>query len=96
MKKYARLDQNHPEIVDSLRRVGFSVQSLATVGCGCPDIIVGTGGQNYLFEIKDGDKVPSKRKLTPDEMGWHAAWKGQVHTVMSVQDCLDVITGGKK
>lgn len=94
--RHAKVDDNQKLIVDSLRRLGFSVQSLATVGKGCPDIVVGVSGVNYLFEIKDGDKPASSRKLTPDEMGWHAAWKGQIHVVYEVQDCVDVINGGKK
>jgi hypothetical protein len=35
-------------------------------------------GANILVEIKDGDKPPSKRKLTKDEKEWHAEWTGQV------------------
>ena len=94
MPKYrARADANQPAIVKALRAEGYSVLHLFTLGKGCPDILVGktdsTGGKhNYLFEIKDGDKPPSKRKLTPDEETFFAQWKGQTHVVKSPDDAL--------
>jgi hypothetical protein len=36
-------------------------------------------GRNYLIEIKDGSKPPSKRKLTSDEQEWHDTWRGTVY-----------------
>jgi hypothetical protein len=83
-----RIDANQVEIVKALRKVGCSVQILSAVGRGCPDIIVGRAGQNYLLELKDGSKVPSKRVLTPDEQVWHERWSGSVHVVESIEDAL--------
>ena len=37
----ARVDQNHVEIVKALRDHGAFVVSLATVGKGVPDLLVG-------------------------------------------------------
>lgn len=91
MRHIARVDGNHREIVDGLRNVGASVQSLATIGKGCPDILVGFRGVNYVMEIKDGSKPPSGRKLTPDEGKWHLTWRGQVCVVESLQDALIAI-----
>ena len=91
MRHIARVDGNHREIVDGLRNVGASVQSLATIGKGCPDILVGFRGVNYVMEIKDGSKPPSGRKLTPDESAWHFNWRGQVCVVESLQDALIAI-----
>lgn len=87
----ARVDGNHPEIVRALRAVGATVQSLAAVGKGCPDLLVGFRGQNYALEIKDGSKPPSARKLTPDEKRWHDEWRGRVVVVESTDDALRVI-----
>ena len=71
-----RVDTNQPDIVAELRRHGFSVHSIATVGDGCPDLLVGFGGVTYLIEVKDGSKPPSARALTPDEAEWHDTWQG--------------------
>jgi hypothetical protein len=91
MRRAARVDDNHAEIVEALRRAGASVQSLAPVGKGCPDLLVGHRGKNTLLEVKDGSKPPSKRKLTPDEHIWHAHWNGQVVTVESVEQALKAV-----
>jgi hypothetical protein len=45
----------------ALRSAGATVQSLAGVGKGVPDLLVGFKGQTLLFEVKDGFKPPSKR-----------------------------------
>lgn len=91
MRVASKIDTNQPAIVRALRQVGASVQILSAVGRGCPDIAVGFRGCNYLLELKDGDKVPSKRKLTPDEIEWHDAWHGQVAIVESIDDALRAI-----
>jgi hypothetical protein len=52
---------------------------------------VGYRGVNYLFEIKDGEKVPSKQKLTKDEKCWHSIWYGRVEIVRSVPEALQSI-----
>ena len=94
MPRYrAKVDANQPAIVKALRAAGYTVLHLHTLGKGAPDILVGktdaTGQKhNYLFEIKDGDKPPSKRKLTPDEQIFFDSWKGQTHVVKSPADAL--------
>lgn len=87
-----RIDANQPSIVKSLRQIGATVQSLASVGSGCPDLLVGYRGQNHLFEVKDWKQPPSKRKLTPDEKKWHQTWNGQVHVVETFDEALKIIS----
>ena len=62
------------------------------VGRGCPDLLVGYRGVNYLLEVKDGEKPKSAQKLTPDEDAWHFMWMGQVAVVTCDWDC-DVLLG---
>lgn len=92
MRKAARRDDNHAEIVQALRQIGCTVQDLAAVGDGCPDILVGFRGRNLCLEIKDGAKPPSARKLTPEQCVWHQDWRGQVVVVESVNQALQVVT----
>lgn len=87
----AKIDANQNEIVDALRKVGCSVQILSSVGKGCPDILVGRDGRNYLLEIKDGNKPRSAQKLTPDQVEWHDKWNGSVFTVNSVELALEAV-----
>ena len=67
MRRRGRVDENHTAIVDLLRGFGCSVVSTAGVGDGFPDVVVGFQGVTHLIEIKDGEKSPSRRKLTDDE-----------------------------
>ncbi len=76
MRRAAKIDANQPEIVAALRKVGAHVESLAAVGCGVPDLLVGFQGQTVLIEVKDGSKVKSARQLTDDQIRWHAKWRG--------------------
>lgn len=76
MRRAAKVDANQQKIVEILRAAGATVQSLAAIGHGCPDLLVGWGGKTLLMEIKDGSKVPSAQKLTDDQIKWHGAWMG--------------------
>jgi len=91
MRTAAKVDANQEEIVTALRHIGATVQPLHMVGKGCPDLLVGYRGANYLLEVKDGTKPPSKRRLTPDEQRWHDAWQGDVLIVASGQHAVDVV-----
>ena len=72
----AKIDANHEQVVSALRAAGASVQSLAGVGKGVPDLLVGFQGKTLLMEVKDGRKTPSERRLTDDQVRWHGAWNG--------------------
>lgn len=93
MRRAAKTDRNQAQIIAALRKAGATVQPLHAVGQGCPDILCGFKGRNWLLEIKDGSKPPSKRKLTPDQVEWHAGWKGQVATVCSVDEAIQLLLG---
>lgn len=91
MRRAAKVDANQAEIVAALRAVGATVQPLHAVGQGCPDLLVGYRGINFLLEVKDGEKPPSARKLTPDQVSWHDTWRGTVHVVMNPKIALEII-----
>lgn len=75
MRRAARRDANHGEIVEALRKVGCTVLDLGSVGKGCPDLLVGWAGVLTLIEVKDGSKPPCERELTPDQVKFHREWK---------------------
>lgn len=95
MRRAAKIDRNQPEVVEKLREIGASVQILSAVGKGCPDLLVGYQERNWLLEIKDGELPPSARKLTPDQLGWHGEWRGQVTVVDSWQMAVLLVTSGE-
>lgn len=88
MRRYAaRRDANEAAIVSALRSAGCSVLRLDAV-----DLLVGQAGRNYLFEVKDGNKPPSARKLTPLQESILAGWRGQYAVVTSPADALDKLS----
>lgn len=91
MRRAAKVDSNHADIVSALQAVGCSVQSLAAVGAGCVDLLVGVAGWNVLIEIKDGGRVPSERRFTPAQKAWHREWRGTAHVAESVGQALAIV-----
>ena len=83
-----RVDSNQPEIVADLRKVGATVLLLHEVGHGCPDILVGFRGVNYLIEIKSSVFAV----LNPVQLEWHnSLWRGQVAVVCTSEEALHII-----
>ena len=91
MRKRARVDANQKQIVSQIRGIGCSVLHTHQLGKGAPDIIVGYNLNNYLIEIKDGDKPLAQQKLTPDEIQFQAEWQGNYHVVNSFDQLKDII-----
>lgn len=86
MRRAAKVDANQDQIVSALRAAGASVQSLAPIGRGCPDLLVAKAGEMYLLEVKHGTGVPNEL-----QMRWHAAWEAPVFVVYSPDDALRAI-----
>jgi hypothetical protein len=92
MRRAAKIDDNQTLIVTQLRRIpNLTVAITSMIGKGFVDIIVGYKGKNYLIELKDENKPPSKRKLTPGEEEFFAEWKGQVSVCKNFDEVWDVI-----
>ena len=83
-----RVDANQAELVAVYRKLGCTVVSLAPVGSGVPDLLIGCNRITDLAEVKDGSKAPSARKLTPDQVRWHDNWNGSVRIVSCVDDVI--------
>ena len=96
MRRAARTDRNHSEIAGAFAAMGCSVRSLAAVGGGVPDLLIGVAGRTLLVEVKDGKKPPSKRKLTPDQERFKADWRGQLFYVDSVKDVPTIVNAMRK
>ncbi|HYF37578.1 MAG TPA: hypothetical protein VD994_19910 [Prosthecobacter sp.] len=82
------MDANQEQIVSALRAAGASVQSLARLGQGCPDLLVAYGGAGnmFLLECKHG-----KGKTNELQEKWHIAWNAPVYVVRGPDEALRVI-----
>jgi hypothetical protein len=89
MRRAAKVDATHDAIVTALRAAGASVQSLAPVGKGCPDALVGYRGITYTIEFKAG-RTSKTVKAAQDK--WHSEWRGQpVAIAFTPDDALRAI-----
>ena len=90
MRKHGRKDGNQDEIGGALRQVGAFVQSLASIGNGCPDLLVAYHGRTFLVEVK-----ADKGKLTPAEAAWIAECERiggvSVYLVRGAEDALRTV-----
>lgn len=91
MRKKARVDANQKEVVQELRKLGISVLHTHQLGRGAPDLILGYRNDNFMIELKDGNKTKSQQKLTPDEVEFQAKWKGNYAVCNSLEQILSVI-----
>lgn len=88
-RKYGKVDLNQGEIVAALRQQGCIVQSLASVGDGCPDLLIGHNGRWLVFEVKRPGEA-----LTEKERRWHAQARAcgcAVPVVETVEDALWIL-----
>lgn len=97
MRRAAKVDANQDAVVSVLKAYGATVQSLAAIGKGCPDLLVGYRGHTLLVEVKDGRKPPSHRQLTEHQQKWMTEWKGGtvavVKDIEGVEHLLRTING---
>ena len=91
MRRAARTDDNHAAVMRCLRKAGAEVTDLSKVGQGCPDLLVSHAGKWYLVEVKDGQKAPSQRKLTPAQHEWHKKQMAHVCVVENEHDALKAL-----
>lgn len=91
MRRIAKVDTNHTEIVNGLRKYGASVLNTHQLKKSF-DILVGYKGVNIIMEIKDGNKPPSQRELSDGEQEFKDTWKGgEYHVVLSLEDAINVL-----
>ena len=85
----ARTDDNQKDIVEALRKMGFSVY------VDVDDIFVGDNGFNYWYEIKDPKHVSKKTGLInesakkPSQIRLEREWKGHYKIVSSLGEILE-------
>lgn len=78
MRRAARIDTNHKDIVDGLRRYGASVLNISQLK-NCFDILVGYKGITHIMEIKASEK----HLLTDGELKFKEQWKGSNYNVIT-------------
>lgn len=83
MRRAARVDGNHGEIVELLRFCGYPVRSLAAVGDGIPDLLIAVLHVNVLCEVK----MPGEKKTEAQVKFWNT-WPGAKFVAESREQAL--------
>ena len=92
MRRAARVDANQVTIVAGFRGLGASVAATHGAGVpGFPDLVIGYRGVTCLVEVKDPDKPPSARRLTEDQVKFHADWRGSISIVQTLDDVIELL-----
>ena len=83
-----RKDANQQVIIDALQKVGVKVCVLG--GKGIPDLLVGYRQKLSLFELKDGSRYPSQRRLRDGQKKFADEWQG--YPVFKVETLADAFS----
>lgn len=89
MRMAARKDDNQTRVVEEFRKLGYHVWLTFRLK-DCVDIVISKDKFTAAVEIKDGEKVPSKRKLTDGEIKFKAAFKGRYYLCESIKDVHEI------
>ena len=80
-------DARRAALIAAFEDAGATVVSLARVGGGCPDLLIGYQGQIALCETQ-GPGAP----LSDERLAWYGAWRGPAVTVLrSTEDVARVL-----
>ena len=79
-------DANHADVVGWFYGMGCSVFDTSALGGGFPDLVVGVSGVNLMVEVKTADG-----KLTTQQRDLIAVWRGKIHVVCTMDDCIALI-----
>lgn len=93
MRRAAKVDDNHKDIVEAFRKMGAAVLDIHTIP-NCCDVAITYRGVSVMVEIKDSAKPPSARKLTEGEVKFRDYWVahgGKWALVESVEDAQGLI-----
>lgn len=88
MRRAARVDGNHAELVRELRKAGIEVLDLSAVGKGCPDLLCAFRGVTVLIEVKNPARAtrdPSEKVATREFI---AHWPGRAAIVTTAEEAI--------
>lgn len=91
MRRAAHIDGNHADVVAALRKLGAAVTSLAAVGGGVPDLLVGFHRVNVLLEVKNPAQKPSDQQLNAAQQKFHDTWPGPVFVVRTPEMAVALV-----
>lgn len=77
-----RVDQSQKDIIAALEQMGATVEVIRSLKAGCPDLLVGYWGINFLVECK----TPKTGRLSDAQKEWATRWRGDPPKVLKTVD----------
>ena len=77
MRRAAKIDLVQPEVVQALLDAGCTVQSMAPLGAGCPDLLCGFRGIDFTVETKTEEYAKDHPDVLHRQRRWAACWAGR-------------------
>jgi Holliday junction resolvase len=93
VRRANRVDSNHKEIIDGLRKRGAEVLDISSVK-NAFDILVSYNGKVFCVEIKNPEYVKPHKywdSLTEGEKKFHEKWKAEVYIVTELEELIDIL-----
>lgn len=86
MRRAARVDANHGDVVKAFKKLGCEVLSLASLGKGVPDLLVSAQGVNWLVEVKapKGERNEAQEAFAERWKGGHSIVRDENGAAMVV------------
>lgn len=92
MRFAKRVDGNHKEIRDALRKVGYKVRDYSKCGMGVPDLCVMVlPGYPLFLEIKDPKQNNFHQQLSEAEKEWMEYCGSITRKILSFEEAIKVI-----
>jgi len=101
VRRAARIDAGHREIVDGLRAIGAAVTSLAAAGGGVPDLLASYRGRWWVLEVKQpagprGGTSADGQRLRDTQREWISRQRAPVYVVRGLNDALEALGAARK
>lgn len=90
MRRAGKIDASQPGIVEALQAAGCSIQSLAGLGKGVPDVLATRAGQVFLFECKT-PKASKHKETEAKQKTWAERMGITVHVVSTPEQAVAVL-----
>lgn len=90
-RRAAKTDANQSDIIKVFEQLGVSVEDTSGAHNGFTDIVVGYKGITVLVEIKNSANVPSKRRLTDDQVKVHDRFQGAITVVETQEQAIALV-----
>lgn len=94
MRRAARVDACHPQVVRALRRLGYHVRSLAQLGDGLEDLLVGVHLPRPAWILVECKTPSNTGRVTyrPDQLTWYTETRGMPRLIVtSAQEAVMLV-----